>query len=79
MFTDSYLKMLVQINLKLDKVVGQKLALFLCQLTDKSADIMTSLRHLCTPTREHISSKSTRPRDMLLLLKDTLSIEDDKS
>ena len=41
---------------------------FLCQLTCQSAGVMASL----------FSFKSTRPRDMLLL-KDTLSIGDNKS
>ena len=50
--------------------------LFLCQLTDKSADIMASL---CGVRMNNFSSKTTRPRDMLYFLKDTLSIEDDKS
>ena len=39
------------------------------------ADIMASL---CGVHVIIFSSKSRRPRDMLLLLKDTLSIEDDK-
>ena len=39
-----------------------------------SADIMASL----CGVRVNNFSKSTRPRDMILLLKDTLSIEDDK-
>ena len=43
-----------------------------------STDIMASLCHVCRRFRMNISG-STRPRDMLLLLKDTLSIEDDKN
>ena len=43
---------------------------------DLSADIMASL---CGVHVNNFSSKTTRPRDMLFLFKDTLSIEDDKS
>ena len=44
-------------------------------LQDKSADIMASLCGV------HVNnfSKTTRPRDMLFYLKDTLTIKDDKS
>ena len=47
----------------------------LCQRTCHSADIMASL---CGVRVNNFSSKTTRPRDMLLILKDTLSIEDEK-
>ena len=48
---------------------------FLCQLTCQSADIMSSL---CGVRVNNFSSKTTRPRDVLFFLKDTLSIEDEK-
>ena len=48
------------------------LPLFLCQLTCQSADIMSSL---CGVRVNNFSSKTTRPRDVLFFLKDTLSIE----
>ena len=48
---------------------------FLCQLTDKSVDVMASL---CCVRMNNFSDESTRPRDMLFLLKDTLSIENGK-
>ena len=54
------------------------LIIYLCQLTDKSADIMASLCGICVHVCvNNFSSKTTRPRDMLLILKDTLSIEDE--
>ena len=40
------------------------------------ADIMASL---CSVHMNNFSSKTTKPRDMLFFLKDTLSIEDAKS
>ena len=56
---------------------------FLCQLTCQSAGIMSSLCGV--GVRVHVrvrvnnfSSKTTRPRDVLFFLKDTLSIEDEK-
>ena len=52
---------------------SKSIKIFVCQ----SADIMASLCGVCVCV--NISSKSTRPRDMLLLLKDALSIKDDKS
>ena len=52
---------------------------FLCQLTCQSADIMSSLCGLGVRVRvNNFFSKTTRPRDMLFFLKDTLSIEDEK-
>ena len=56
---------------------------FLCQLTCQSADIMSSLCGVGVRirVRVHVNnffSKTTRPRDMLFFLKDTLSIEDEK-
>ena len=56
---------------------------FLCQLTCQSADIMSSLCGVGVrvPVRVRVNnffSKTTRPRDMLFFLKDTLSIEDEK-
>ena len=49
---------------------------FLCQLT---ADIMSSLCGVGVRVRvNNFSSKITRPRDMLFVLKDTLSIENEK-
>ena len=53
--------------------------LFLCQLTCQSADIMSSLCGVGVRVRvNNFFSKTTRPRDMLFFLKDTLSIEDEK-
>ena len=57
---------------------------FLCQLTCQSADIMSSLCGMGVRARVRVrvnnfSSKTTRPRDVLFFLKDTLSIEDEKS
>ena len=53
--------------------------LFLCQLTCQSADIMSSLCGVGVRVRvNNFSSKTTRPRDVLFFLKDTLSIEDEK-
>ena len=52
---------------------------FLCQLTCQSADIMSSLCGMGVRVRvNNFFSKTTRPRDMLFFLKDTLSIEDEK-
>ena len=52
---------------------------FLCQLTCQSADIMSSLCGVGVHVRvNNFFSKTTRPRDMLFFLKDTLSIEDEK-
>ena len=52
---------------------------FLCQLTCQSADIMSSLCGVGVRVRvNNFSSKTTRPRDVLFILKDTLSIEDEK-
>ena len=51
--------------------------LFLCQLTCQSADIMSSLCGVGVRVN-NFSSKTTRPRDVLFFLKDTLSIEDEK-
>ena len=54
---------------------------FLCQLTCQSADIMSSLCGVGVRVRVRVNnffSKTTRPRDMLFFLKDTLSIEDGK-
>ena len=56
---------------------------FLCQLTCQSADIMSSLCGVGVRIRVRVRvnnffSKTTRPRDMLFFLKDTLSIEDEK-
>ena len=53
--------------------------IFLCQLTFQSADIMSSLCGVGVRVRvNNFFSKTTRPRDMLFFLKDTLSIEDEK-
>ena len=49
---------------------------FLCQLTCQSADIMSSLCGVGVRVNNFFS-KTTRPRDMLFFLKDTLSIEDE--
>ena len=54
-----------------------------CTLVSQSADIMSSLCgvgvRVCVRVRvNNFSSKTTRPRDMLFFLKDTLSIEDEK-
>ena len=54
---------------------------FLCQLTCQSADIMSSLCGVGVRARVRVnnfSSKTTRPRDVLFFLKDTVSIEDEK-
>ena len=52
---------------------------FLCQLTCQSADIMSSLCGVGVRVRvNNFFSKTTRPRDVLFFLKDTLSIEDEK-
>ena len=54
---------------------------FLCQLTCQAADIMSSLCGVGVRVRVRVNnffSKTTRPRDMLFFLKDTLSIEDEK-
>ena len=58
---------------------------FLCQLTSQSADIMASpyVVHVSVHVRicvhvKNFSSRSTRPRNMLFLLKDTLSIDNEK-
>ena len=52
---------------------------FLCQLTGQSADIMLSLCGVYVRVRvNNFFSKTTRPRDMLFFLKDTLSIEDEE-
>ena len=52
---------------------------FLCQLACQSADIMASLYGMCIRVRvNNFSSKTTMPRDMMFLLKDTLSIENEK-
>ena len=69
------------LNLTADPIIIQTLlcsfTMFLCQLTCQSADIMSSLCGV--GVRVNIfSSKTTRPRDMLFFLKDTLSIEDEK-
>ena len=53
------------------------MAMFLCQLTCQSADIMLSLCGVGVCVN-NFSSKTTRPRDMLFSLKDILSIEDEK-
>ena len=50
---------------------------FLCRLTCQSADIMSSLCGVGVRVNNFFS-KTTRPRDMLFFLKDTLSIEDEK-
>ena len=59
-------------------VVGE---CFLCQLTCQSADIISSLCGVGVHVRVRVnnfSSKTTRPRDVLFFLKDTLFIEDEK-
>ena len=47
----------------------------LCQLTCQSADIMASFCGVCVHVHVRMNdfSKTIRPRDMLLILKDTLS------
>ena len=58
---------------------SRKYLRFLCQLTCQSADIMSSLCGMGVRVRvNNFFSKTTRPRDMLFFLKDTLSIEDEK-
>ena len=48
--------------------------LFLCQLTCQSADIMSSLCGVGVHVyMNNFSLKTTRPRDMLFILKDTLN------
>ena len=70
-------------NCPLEKVLTYKNLIyllnlqFLCQLTD----IMSSLCGVGVRVRVRVnnfSSKTTRPRDVLFFLKDTLSIEDEK-
>ena len=59
--------------------VWVSLMLFLFQLTCQSADIISSLCGVGVRVRvNNFFSKTTRPRDMLFFLKDTLSIEDEK-
>ena len=59
--------------------LGSGVLHFLCQLTCQSADIMSSLCGVGVRVRvNNFFSKTTRPRDMLFFLKDTLSIEDEK-
>ena len=71
-------------NLKLQFLLCSNVCLpcakvFLCQLTCQSADIMSSLCGVGVRVRvNNFFSKTTRPRDMLFFLKDTLSIEDEK-
>ena len=49
------------------------------QMVFMSADIMSSLCGVGVRVRvNNFLSKTTRPRDMLFFLKDTLSIEDEK-
>ena len=65
------------------KCSGSFLFPFLCQLTCQSAGIMSSLCGVGVRVRVRVrvnnfSSKTTRPRDVLFFLKDTLSIEDEK-
>ena len=69
-----------QIGTKYFKISWRKACLtFLCQLTCQSADIMSSLCGVGVRVRvNNFFSKTTRPRDMLFFLKDTLSIEDEK-
>ena len=60
---------------------GKANLMFLCQLTCQSAGIMSSLCGVGVRVRVRVnnfSSKTTRPRDVLFFLKDTLSIEDEK-
>ena len=58
---------------------SHKVTTFLCQLTCQSADIMSSLCGVGVRVRvNNFFSKTTRPRDVLFFLKDTLSIEDEK-
>ena len=66
-----------EVNKSLD--LNRLIASFLCQLTCQSADIMSSLCGVGVGVRvNNFSSKTTRPRDVLFFLKDTLSIEDEK-
>ena len=68
-------------NFKLYPVSNWEPMEFLCQLTCQSADIMSSLCGVGVRVRVRVNnffSKTTRPRDMLFFLKDTLSIEDEK-
>ena len=60
-------------------VYPKRIYSFLCQLTCQSAGIMSSLCGVGVRVRvNNFSSKTTRPRDVLFFLKDTLSIEDEK-
>ena len=74
------------------QVIGKSSCIrFLCQLTFQSTNIMVlysipfytslalTLPRLCGVSVDNFSSKSTRLRDMLLHLKDILSVKDDKS
>ena len=63
------------------KISSKSIHKFLCQLTCQSADIMSSLCGVGVRVRVRVnnfSSKTTRPRDVLFFLKDTLSVEDEK-
>ena len=69
------------IALLLNPLKSQGTDIFLCQLTCQSAGIMSSLCGVGVGVRVRVnnfSSKTTRPRDVLFFLKDTLSIEDEK-
>ena len=55
-------------------VKSEFMVLFLCQLTYQSAGIMASLCGVYVRVRvSDFSDETTRPRDMLLFLKDSLS------
>ena len=72
-------KIILKPKSSLDFTAVRICALFLCQLTCQSADIMSSLCGVGVRIRvNNFFSKTTRPRDMLFFLKDTLSIEDEK-
>ena len=60
-------------------IFGKLLVLMNCGTLFMSADIMSSLCGVGIRVRvNNFFSKTTRPRDMLFFLKDTLSIEDEK-
>ena len=74
----NYVKWLISVYIF---ILNELHASFLCQLTCQSADIMSSLCGVGVRVRVRVnnfSSKTTRPRDVLFFLKDTLSIEDEK-
>ena len=68
------MKFIYTVNIMSVDISICRIWIFLCQLTCKSPDIIASLCDVGVHVRvcvNNFSSKSTRPRDMLFLLKDT--------